>query len=64
MSVPVSNGVAGGAPHMLFQAVEAVDFEPSADPSRFIVQLEERRTDPTVHLLINWPARLRGDKEN
>ena len=61
MSVPVSNGVAGGAPHMLFQAVEAVDFEPSADPSRFIVQLEERRTDPTVHLLINWPARLRSD---
>jgi dipeptidyl aminopeptidase/acylaminoacyl peptidase len=60
MSIPMSAGVSTGAPRMLFQAVDAVDFEPAADGSRFLTQLEERSTDPPVHLLINWPARLRA----
>ncbi|MDQ6803337.1 MAG: hypothetical protein M3041_21250 [Acidobacteriota bacterium] len=42
---------------MLFQAAEAMDFEPAPDGSRFLVQLEERSLDPPVHLMINWPAR-------
>jgi eukaryotic-like serine/threonine-protein kinase len=58
MVVPISGGVSTAAPHMLFQAADAVDFEPAADGSRFLVQLEERSTEPPVHLLINWPSRL------
>jgi dipeptidyl aminopeptidase/acylaminoacyl peptidase len=58
VSVPVAaNGVLG-APRVLFQAVEAIDFEPAPDGSRFLVQLGERSLDPPVHILINWPARL------
>jgi Tol biopolymer transport system component len=47
-----------GVPRLLFTAADAVDFEPGPDGSRFIMQLEERRADPPIHLLINWPARL------
>lgn len=41
----------------LFQAAGALDFDVARD-GRFLVQIEERSADPTVHLLINWPARL------
>jgi eukaryotic-like serine/threonine-protein kinase len=58
MVVPITAGVSTAASHMLFQAAEAVDFEPAADGSRFLVQLEERSPEPPVHLLINWPSRL------
>ena len=58
MSVPVEPNGAFGSPRMLFQASNAIDFEPSPDGSRFLVQLEERSLDPPVHLLINWPSRL------
>ena len=43
---------------MLFQSGDLVEFEPAADGSRFLVQLEERTSDPPVHVLINWPERL------
>lgn len=49
-------------PRMLFQAADAVDYEPAPDGSRFLVQLEEGANDPPVHLLINWQARLRGER--
>jgi len=58
MSVPLAGNGTPGVPRMLFQASEALDFEPVADGSRFLMQLEERPLDPPVHLLINWPARL------
>ncbi|HSP14989.1 MAG TPA: protein kinase [Thermoanaerobaculia bacterium] len=58
MVVPISAGVSTAAPHLLFEAAYAVDFEPAADGSRFVVQLEEPSTEPPVHLLINWPSRL------
>jgi dipeptidyl aminopeptidase/acylaminoacyl peptidase len=47
-----------GIPRMLFQAADAVDYEPSPDASRFLLQLEEGSSEPPIHLLINWPARL------
>ena len=52
----------GAQRRMLFQAADASDFEPSADGARFLVQLEERRAERTVQLLVNWPARLRIQK--
>jgi len=60
MAVPLSAGTVAGSPHVLFQAVDAVNFEPAADGSRFIVQIEQRPNDPVIQLLINWPARLRS----
>jgi hypothetical protein len=62
MTVPMRSGVSTSQPRMLFQAAEAVDFEPAADGSRFLVQIEERSNDPPVHMLINWPARLAAEK--
>ena len=53
MSAPI-----GGTPRLLFQSTDLVDFEPAADGSRFLVQLEERSTDSPVHMMINWPARM------
>ncbi len=58
MSVAMSGGASTGAPRLLFQAADASDFEPSADGARFLMQLEERRAEPPVQLLVNWPARL------
>ncbi len=52
----------GGTSRQLFQAADAIDFEPASDGSRFLVQLEERSTRPALHLLINWPARLQAEK--
>ena len=62
MAAPVRGNLDVGTPRLLFQAADAADFEPAADGSRFIVQLEERTSEPPVHLLINWPARLRAEK--
>lgn len=62
MSVAMSGGVPTGAERLLFQAAGAVDVEPAADGSRFLVQVEERTSDPPVHLLINWPARVRTNQ--
>lgn len=58
MAVPIEPGGSFGAPRMLFQASNAIDFEPAPDGSRFLVQLEEPSLDPPVHLLMNWPSRL------
>jgi len=58
MTVAMSGGASAAPPRLLFQASEAIDFEPAPDGSRFLVQLEQRSLDPPVHLLINWPARL------
>jgi Tol biopolymer transport system component len=60
MAVPLSGNLDAGTPHLLFQAADAAVFEPAGDGSRFIVQLEEHSSEPPVHLLINWPARLRA----
>jgi Tol biopolymer transport system component len=59
MVVTLSGNLDAGAPRLLFQAADAVYFEPAADGSRFVMQLEERTSEPPVHLLINWPARLK-----
>ena len=58
----MNGGVISGPLRILFQATNAIDFEPSADGSRFIVQIEEHASEPPVHLLINWPARLRAER--
>jgi serine/threonine protein kinase/Tol biopolymer transport system component len=42
---------------MLFQAAEAVDFEPDADGSRFLVQRDDGPREPAIHLLVNWASR-------
>ncbi|MCA1559658.1 MAG: protein kinase [Acidobacteria bacterium] len=40
----------------------AVDFEIAADGTRFLLHLEERTTEPPVHLLLNWRARQGGQQ--
>jgi Tol biopolymer transport system component len=57
MAVAMSADGMPSTPRTLFQAAGALDFDVAPD-GRFLVQLEERSADPTVHLLINWPARL------
>ncbi|HVR41873.1 MAG TPA: protein kinase [Thermoanaerobaculia bacterium] len=57
MSVPFDGTF--GAPRLLFQATDTADFEPAPDGSRFLMQLQERSAATPVHLLINWPSRLR-----
>jgi len=61
MSVAIHGGVPVGVPRTLFQSRNAVDFEPAADGARFLVQIEDQPLDPPVHLLINWPARLKSN---
>ena len=64
MAVPMENGTAGTA-RMLFQAVEISDFDPAPDGARFLVQLQNRSKDTSVHLLLNWPTLLDSkDPEN
>lgn len=46
-----------GTPRMLFQNGSAISFETSPD-GRFLVHLDERIGEPSVHLLLNWKARL------
>jgi len=58
MVASLSNG-RWGAPRILFQAANAVDFDVALGGSRFLVQLDEHRGEPEVHLLMNWPARLK-----
>ncbi len=58
MSVSMDGGVSTGSARMLFQSADLVEFEPVADGSKFLVQSEERTSDPPVHVLINWQARL------
>jgi Tol biopolymer transport system component len=58
MSVSMQGGDSTSAPRMLFQSADLVCFEPAADGARFLVQSEERTSDPPIHILINWPSRL------
>ena len=58
MSVPVAADGTPGAPEMLFTVTSAVDFDPAPDGTRLLVQLAEQSSEPVIHLLINWPARL------
>jgi Tol biopolymer transport system component len=60
MVVPVSADFA--VPRMLFQAADAADYEVAADGTRFLVQLVERSSEPPVHLLVNWLARLHAQR--
>jgi Tol biopolymer transport system component len=57
MTVPFSGSF--GTPRLLFQNSAAGDFEPSPDGSRFLMQVQERSTAPSVHLLINWQSALK-----
>lgn len=52
-----------GTPRVLFQAANAVSFEPSPDGTRFLVQTEERLGEPEIQLLINWTALLEPASE-
>ncbi len=57
MTVAIDNGTPDTT-HMLFQSVDLTDFDPAADGSRFLVQLQERSRDTSVHLLLNWQSLL------
>ena len=59
MSVPVAADGMPGAPEMLFTVTSAVDFDPAPDGTRLLIQLAEQSSEPVVHLLINWPGRLK-----
>jgi eukaryotic-like serine/threonine-protein kinase len=62
MSVAVGADGTPGAPEMLFTATSAVDFDPAPDGSRVLVQLAEQSSEPVIHLLINWPGRLKPSR--
>jgi hypothetical protein len=47
---------------MLFQSSDLVEFEPAPDGARFLVHVEQGTSDPPVHILTNWPARLAGQQ--
>lgn len=59
MSAAMHEGTSTATPRVLFQAPEAVDLEPDATGTHFLVQLEQRTSEPPIRILINWPARLR-----
>jgi Tol biopolymer transport system component len=58
MSVPVAADGTPGEPQLLFTVANAVDFDPSSDGTRLLVQVADQSSEPVVHLLINWPGRL------
>ena len=67
MAVPVRLGqpIEFGTPIALFRFVDPQpgpgqrpNFDVTADGQRFIVSSIERRTDPSLHVLVNWPALL------
>lgn len=60
MQADVQLGTPGGAPRVLFQVAEAVDFEPDPMGEGFIMQLEARTIEPPVRVLINWRERLKA----
>jgi Tol biopolymer transport system component len=57
MSVPVAADGTPQAPELLFTVTSAVDFDPGPD-GRLLIQVAEQSSEPVIHLLINWPARL------
>jgi eukaryotic-like serine/threonine-protein kinase len=57
MSVPFDGTF--GNPRMLFQAADAITFEPDASGERFLVHLDEGKGEAPVNLLINWQGRLK-----
>ncbi|MDP3718705.1 MAG: protein kinase [Acidobacteriota bacterium] len=67
MAVPVRAGqpIEFGSPIALFRFVDPQqgpsgrpNYDVTADGQRFIVSSIERRTDPSLHVLLNWPAML------
>ena len=58
-----------GPPAALFQFFSSIrgapagkpDYDVSPDGQRFIVSSIVRRNDPSIHVLLNWPALLRKD---
>jgi Tol biopolymer transport system component len=58
MAVDIAADGTPSAPHALFPAVGALDFDVAPDGSRFLMQVPERSEVP-VHLLMNWRSRLR-----
>lgn len=59
MSVEFDAKGTPGTPKMLFGSASIIDFDISADGTRLLVQLDEQLDEPVVHLLVNWPQRLR-----
>jgi len=62
-AAPMTHG-APGSPSLLFRAAGAVDFEPEAGGKRFLVQIEERTSEPPIHIMTNWQERLRSRDES
>lgn len=67
MATPVRPGrpIEFGASVALFRFVDPQplptqrpNYDVTADGQRFIVSSIERRTDPSMHVLVNWPAML------
>jgi hypothetical protein len=52
-----------GVPRMLFQAAAVTDYEVASDGSRFLMPVPEKSGEPSLHLLLNWPARLQSSAD-
>ena len=52
MSIPFDGTF--GAPSLLFEAANAVAFEPATDGRRILMQIDERRNETSLHILVNW----------
>ena len=52
MSIPFDGTF--GTPSLLFEAANAVAFEPATDGRRFLMQIDERRNETSLHILVNW----------
>ena len=65
MSVPVRLGSTFdmGTPHPLFTLPEDSEYEPSADPQRFLVLATDQSQAPApITVVLNWTAELNRPK--
>jgi len=62
-AAPMIHGVAG-SPSLLFRTAGTVDFEPDIGGKRFLLDVEDRTTEPPIHIMTNWQERLRSRDES
>ncbi len=62
MAAPMGADGPSGTPQMLFQAARAVEFEVADGGTRFLMLLDDRRGNAEVQLLMNWRARIDGNR--
>lgn len=62
MAAPMGADGPSETPQMLFQAARAVEFEVADGGTRFLMLLDDRRGNAEVQLLMNWRARIDGNR--